>query len=145
MEQTKYEFGSFDKYGNLNGKYIVGMFFLIFITSFLILLTLKNIIELHSIDYKLILNSLFSEFKRIFYIFKSNDFIGVISEYKTIFIIGISLIIYYFYNVISKKLEQRKLANYGLENYYLKKKLKDGYIYEVVPGSYGLWQIFKTI
>jgi DNA segregation ATPase FtsK/SpoIIIE, S-DNA-T family len=130
-----YEFGSFDKSGNLNGKYVVGMLLFIFFTSFLILLMIKNILELHSLDYKIILPNLLNELKGLIQIYKSNEFIGVINEYKTYFIIGVFLDFYYFYYVINKKLEQRKLSNYGLENYYLKKKLKDGYIYEVVPGE----------
>ena len=35
MEDKKvYEFGSYDKYGNLNSKYFIGMIFLIFIISY---------------------------------------------------------------------------------------------------------------
>lgn len=135
MEKIKYEFGSFDKYGNLNGKYVVGMLFFIFFFTFFILLISKNIIELHTLNYKEIFKSLINEVKEIISLYKYSEFFKIINEYKVYFIIGLFFDFYYLYYVISRKKEQRKLANYGLENYYLKKKLKDGYIYEVVAGE----------
>lgn len=135
MEKTNYEFGSFDKFGNLNGQYVVGMIFLIFFGMLILLLTTKSIIEVNSLDYRFIFKNLFWEFKHMFNIYKSSEFRGILEVYKVYIIIGISFNIWYLLYVISKKREQRKLANYGLENYYLKSKLRDGYIYEVVPGE----------
>ena len=135
MKKTKYEFGIYDKYGNLNGVYFIGMLFFLFFLSFLILLIFKNIIKLHSINIEIILNGLIIDFKSMIQIYKLNHFLGLLSSFKTYIVINILVVIYYIYKTFLNKFEQRKLANYGLENYYLKKKLKDGYVYNVVPGE----------
>ena len=53
-KKINYEFYSYDKFGNLNGKYFVGMLFFLFFLSFLILLIFKNVIKLHSINIEII-------------------------------------------------------------------------------------------
>lgn len=130
-----YEFGSYDKYGNLNGAYVVGVILFIFISSFIFSLIISKIFFLENYNYKILISSLISEFKSIYTISKIGGFTYVFKIYFFYFLFGFILITYYMINTFSKKIEQRKLANFGLENYYLKKKLKDGYIYEVVAGE----------
>ncbi len=130
-----YEFGSFDKYGNLNGKYFVGMIMFIFISVFFILLIIKNLLLCSNINFEVIVKVFLQETKRIYKTYDYKGFLGVLQVYKYYMITSLFFCIYYIYNIITKKIEQRKLANFGLENYYLKKTLKDGYIYEVIAGE----------
>lgn len=134
-KKINYEFDSYDKFGNLNGKYFVGMLFFLFFLSFLILLIFKNVIKLHSINIEIIFNGLIIDFKNMIEIYKLSHFEGLLGSFTTYIVISLLVVFYYIYETFSMKFEQRKLANFGLENYYLKKKLKDGVIYEVVPGE----------
>lgn len=134
-QKPKYEFGSYDKYGNLNGAYVVGIVLFIFIVSFIFSLLVSKIYLLESFNYKILISSIISEFENIYTISKFGGLTSIFKIYFFYLLLGSILITYYLINTISKKLEQRKLANFGLENYYLKKKLNDGYIYEVVPGE----------
>lgn len=135
MTKTKYEFGSYDKYGNLNGIYVVGMILLILFSSFISSMVIIKIFLLQTIDYKFLIFSMIGEFKNIYYISKISGFTSIFTTYILYFSLGFVFTFLYLKTTITRKLEQRKLANFGLENYYLKKKLKDGYIYEVVPGE----------
>lgn len=135
MTKTKYEFGSYDKYGNLNGIYVIGMILLIFFSLFIFSMVIIKIFLLQTIDYKFLISSMIGEFKNIYYISKISGFTSIFTTYILYFSLGFVFTFLYLKTTITRKLEQRKLANFGLENYYLKKKLKDGYIYEVVPGE----------
>lgn len=135
MTKIKYEFGSYDKFGNLNGAYVVGMILLILFSSFLLSMATIKIFLLQTIDYKFLISSMITEFKNIYVIAKISGLSSIFTTYFLYFILGFIFVFLYLKTTISKKLEQRKLANFGLENYYLKKKLKDGYIYEVVKGE----------
>ena len=135
MTKTKYEFGSYDKYGNLNGIYVVGMILLILFSSFISSMVIIKIFLLQTIDYKFLISSMIGEFKNIYFISKISGFTSVFTTYVLYSSLGFIFTFLYLKTTITRKLEQRKLANFGLENYYLKKKLKDGYIYEVVPGE----------
>lgn len=134
-KKINYEFDSYDKFGNLNGKYFVSMIFFLFFLSFLILLIFKNVIKLHSINIEIILNGLIIDFKNMVEIYKLSHFWVLLGSFTTYIVISLLVVSYYIYITFLMKFEQRKLANFGLENYYLKKKLKDGVIYEVVPGE----------
>lgn len=134
-EKKLYEFGSYDKLGNLNSPYFVSMLFLIFIGSYIIAFSLVDIVKYYNnfneiITVKTVFKDLFSNFKSIYY----KGFLGSINSYKLYMIFSLSCVIFYIFYVFKYKDEQEKLAGYGLENYYLKKKLKEGYIYEVVSG-----------
>lgn len=135
MTKIKYEFSSYDKFGNLNGAYVVGMILLILFSSFLLSMATIKIFLLQTIDYKFLISSMITEFKNIYVIAKISGLSSIFTTYFLYFILGFIFVFVYLKTTISKKLEQRKLANFGLENYYLKKKLKDGYIYEVVKGE----------
>ncbi|RXJ93756.1 hypothetical protein CRV00_09855 [Malaciobacter molluscorum] len=135
MTKVKYEFGSYDKYGNLNGAYVVGVVLFILISSFIFSLAIFKIYYLQELNFKILLSSIISEIKNIYFISKVSGFIEVFKTYILYFSLGFIFTVIYLKTTISKKIEQRKLANFGLENYYLKKRLKDGYIYEVVKGE----------
>jgi len=137
MEKQKqvYEFGSYDKLGNLNGQYFVGIIFLLFFLTYIISYISFLFVQSLEIDYNFYIDSLMRTLKNSYHIYNRNGFVGVVAYNKVYVILSIIVIITYIYKTIINKKEQRKLANYGLENYYLKKKLQDGYIYEVVPGE----------
>lgn len=135
MTKVKYEFGSYDKYGNLNGSYIVGVILFILISSFIFSLAIFKIYYLQELNFKILLSSIISEIKNIYFISKVSGFIEVFKTYILYFSLGFIFTFFYLKTIISKKIEQRKLANFGLENYYLKMRLSDGYIYEVVKGE----------
>jgi hypothetical protein len=130
-----YEFGSYDKLGNLNGSYFVGMVFLLFFLTFIISYFSFLFVKTFEIDYNFYINSLITTVKQSYYIYNREGLMGVIMFNKLYVLLSIIVIFVYVYKTFTSKSEQRKLANYGLESYYLKKKLEDGYIYEVTPGE----------
>ena len=133
METTqtqKYEFGSFDKYGNLNGSYFVGIILGSLIIFYLLSIVVSSYIKIGSIDF----NYMFNILKNSYNLYNTN-FKSFVSFNSFYLILPFLIVIIYIYTTFKNKGEQRKLSNYGLENYYLKKKLKDGYIYNVVPGE----------
>ena len=140
MEDKKvYEFGSYDKYGNLNSKYFIGMIFFIFIISysisFIVTDFIKHIFNDNILSYETLLKELFINLKMNYYLINDNNFIAVISINKLYIFISMVSVFFYSYRTLINKTEQRKLRNFGLENYYLYKKLKGGYIYRVVNGE----------
>ncbi len=134
-QKLKYEFASYDKYGNLNGAYFVSVILFIIISSFLLSIVIFKVYQFEKFNIEFLFFSLKNEFKNIYFILKYNELLQFFTRYIFYFSLGFILTFLYIKTILLKKLEQRKLANFGLENYYLKKKLKDGYIYEVVAGE----------
>jgi hypothetical protein len=131
----KYEFGSYDKLGNLNGSYFLGMIFLLIFITYLISYISFLFVKTLKIDYTFYINSLITTIKNTYLIYNSNGLAEALN-YNKVYVLLCAIVIFtYIYKTFTRKSEQRKLANFGLENYYLKKKLSDGYIYEVVPGE----------
>ena len=96
-KKINYEFDSYDKFGNLNGKYFVGMLFFLFFLSFLILLIFKNVIKLHSINIEIIFNGLIIDFKDMIEIYKLSHFEGLLGSFTTYIVISLLVVFYYIY------------------------------------------------
>lgn len=129
-----YEHGSYDKFGNLNSSYFVLMIFFITIISYIASIAIINY-KFFAFDIDNIINNYVNYFKNTYYLYVNNGLLMFLkSDYKYL-TLPIFLIIFYIYNIIGAKLEQRKLANFGLEDYYLYKKLKNGVIYKILPGA----------
>lgn len=129
-----YEFGSFDKFGHLNSSYFVMMNIFIIIVAYLISIAIINY-KYFTFDFEIIIKNYITYFKNIYYFYESKGILTyLVKEYKY-FILPLLLVVLYVYNVFNLKSEQRKLANYGLEDYYLYKKLKNGVIYKILPSA----------